>query len=328
LPTGVSQFHITGTAGARDGTCHNEHRNTADCDFSTEFHIKKKGKKMQINFTKMEGIGNDFVMLDDRDGVILKEISYPVLARRLCSRRFGIGGDGIIIILNSETADIGFKIFNSDGSEPEMCGNGMRCFARLVFEKKIITKRQFTVETLAGEIVPEIELSDTNGVETVCVDMGEPILRPDLIPFKGEGERAVNQKIQVNGQEISLTAVSMGNPHAVIFVDDIGTVDIKGLGRAIETHPNFPAKTNVEFVQVINDQELKMKVWERGAGETLACGTGAAAALVAASLNGLTQRSALVHLAGGDLSIHWDQANNHLFKTGPATLVFIGTVEI
>ena len=283
---------------------------------------------MQLSFTKMEGLGNDFVMLDDRDGVISKEIAYSKLAQRLCSRRFGIGGDGIIIILNSKTADIGFKSFNPDGSEPEMCGNGMRCFAQLVFEKKIITKPRFTVETLAGEIIPEIQLSETNEVEAVCVDMGEPILRPDLIPFKGEGERAVNEKIQVNGQEVSLTAVSMGNPHAVIFVDDVGTVDLEGLGRAIETHPRFPAKTNVEFVQVINDQELKMRVWERGAGETLACGTGASAALVAASLNGLTQRSALVHLAGGDLSIHWDQTNNHLFKTGPATLVFTGTVEI
>lgn len=283
---------------------------------------------MQISFTKMEGLGNDFVMLDDRDGVILKNIAYSTLARRLCSRRFGIGGDGIIIILNSKTADIGFKIFNPDGSEPEMCGNGMRCFARLVFERKIVTKQRFTVETLAGEIIPEIHLSETNEVEAVCVDMGEPVLRPHLIPFKSERETAVNERIQANGQEVSLTAVSMGNPHAVLFVDDVATVDLEGLGRAIETHPKFPAKTNVEFVQVINDQELEMRVWERGAGETLACGTGASAALVAASLNGLTQRSALVHLAGGDLSIHWDQTTNHLFKTGPATLVFTGTIQI
>lgn len=283
---------------------------------------------MQLNFTKMEGLGNDFVIIDDRDEAILKKISYPMLARRLCSRRFGIGGDGIIIILNSKTADIGFKIFNPDGSEPEMCGNGMRCFARLVFEQKIITGQRFTVETLAGEIVPEIQLSRTNLVEAVCVDMGEPILRPDLIPFKSKRERAVNEKIQVNGQEVSLTAVSMGNPHAVIFVDDVEGIDLEGLGRAIETHPDFPAKTNVEFVQVINDHELKMRVWERGAGETLACGTGASAALVAAALNGLTRESALVHLAGGDLSIHWDKKSNHLFKTGPATLVFTGIIEI
>ncbi|MDY0221977.1 MAG: diaminopimelate epimerase [Desulfobacterium sp.] len=283
---------------------------------------------MLLSFTKMEGLGNDFIMLDDRDGIILKEISYPVLAQRLCSRRFGIGGDGIIIILNSKTADIGFKIFNPDGSEPEMCGNGMRCFAQLVFEKKIITEQRFTVETLAGGIVPEIQLTAGNQVKAVCVDMGEPILRPDLIPFKCQEERAVNEKIQVNGREVSLTAVSMGNPHAVIFVDDVEGIDLEGLGRAVETHPNFPAKTNVEFVQVINDQELKMRVWERGAGETLACGTGASAALVAASLNGLTQRSALVHLAGGDLSIDWDENSNHLFKTGPATMVFTGTIEI
>ena len=288
----------------------------------------RKEIRMQLSFTKMEGLGNDFIMLDDRDGVVLKKISYPMLAQRLCSRRFGIGGDGIIIILNSKTADIGFKIFNPDGSEPEMCGNGMRCFAQLVFERKIVTEQRFTVETLAGEIVPEIQLSDANQVEAVCVDMGEPILKPDLIPFKCKGKRAVNEKIQVNGREVSLTAVSMGNPHAVIFVDDVEVIDLEGLGRAIEIHPSFPAKTNVEFVQVINDQELKMRVWERGAGETLACGTGASAALVAAALNGLTGSSALVHLAGGDLSIHWDQTNNHIFKTGPATLVFTGTIEI
>ncbi|ACN16826.1 DapF [Desulforapulum autotrophicum HRM2] len=283
---------------------------------------------MELNFTKMEGLGNDFVMLDDRNGAIVQTVPYPVLAKKLCSRRFGVGGDGIIIIIDSETADVGFKIFNPDGSEPEMCGNGMRCFAKLVFEQGIVTKQRFTVETLAGTIIPEILLSDTRQVEAICVDMGEPILEPDRIPFKCNRQRAVNEQIQVKGETVSITAVSMGNPHAVIFVDDVKKIDLENLGRAIETHELFPAKTNVEFVTVLNDQELVMRVWERGAGETLACGTGASAVLVAASLNGLTRETALVHLAGGDLSIHWDQQSNHLFKTGPATHVFTGRIKI
>ncbi len=283
---------------------------------------------MELNFTKMEGLGNDFVMLDDRDGAIARAMAYPVLARKLCSRRFGIGSDGIIITMDAKTADVGFRIFNPDGSEPEMCGNGMRCFAKLVFEQKIVAKQRFTVETLAGTIVPEIHLSKTRQVEAVCVDMGEPILDPGRIPFTCDRHRAVNEPIRVNGTTLFLTAVSMGNPHAVIFVDDVETVDLERLGRAIETHERFPAKTNVEFVKVVNDQELVMRVWERGAGETLACGTGASAVLVAALLNGHTRETALVHLAGGDLSIHWDQQSNHLFKTGPATHVFTGTINI
>lgn len=288
----------------------------------------QKETHMELNFTKMEGLGNDFVMLDDRDGVIVQAMAYPVLAKKLCSRRFGIGGDGIILITNSKTADVGFRIFNPDGSEPEMCGNGMRCFAKLVFEQGLVTKQRFTVETLAGTIIPEILLSDTRQVEAVCVDMGEPILEPDRIPFKSDRQRAVNEQVRVNGKAISITAVSMGNPHAVVFVDDVETVDLENLGRAIETHERFPAKTNVEFVRVLNDQELVMRVWERGAGETLACGTGASAVLVAASLNGLTRETALVHLAGGDLSIRWEQQSNHLFKTGPATHVFTGAIKI
>lgn len=283
---------------------------------------------MELIFTKMEGLGNDFVMLDDRDKSIVGEIPYPILAKKLCSRHFGIGADGIIIILNSSKNDIGFRVFNSDGSEPEMCGNGMRCFAKFVFEKNIITKKRFTVETLAGTIVPEILLTATNQVQAVCVDMGEPVLQPDRIPFKSDKEWAIDEEIQVHEKKVSFTAVSMGNPHAVVFVDDVEKINLKKQGREIEIHERFPEKTNVEFIQVINDQELKMRVWERGAGETLACGTGASAALVAAFLKGLTRETAIIHLAGGDLSIHWDQQSNHVFKTGPATLVFTGTIKI
>jgi len=283
---------------------------------------------MQLSFTKMEGIGNDFIILDDRDGTVVAETSYPELAERLCSRHFGIGADGIILILNSTTHDIGFRIFNSDGSEPQMCGNGMRCFARLVFEKGIITKKRFTVETLAGTIVPEITLNPSSKVESVCVDMGEPVLLPDQIPFKCSNHRAVNEEVKVNGRSVFLTAVSMGNPHAVIFVDDVDAVDLEGEGKAIENHDRFPEKTNVEFIQPMNDHEFKMRVWERGAGETLACGTGACASLVASCLNGISKENALIHLAGGDLEVRWDRETNHIFKTGPATLCFTGTVEI
>ncbi|MCP4114815.1 MAG: diaminopimelate epimerase [Desulfobacteraceae bacterium] len=283
---------------------------------------------MELAFTKMHGIGNDFVMLDDRDGGIMADTPYPELAQRLCSRRFGIGADGIILILESATRDIGFRIFNSDGSEPEMCGNGMRCFARLVYEKGILTKKRFTVETLAGTIVPELTVNDADKVTSICVDMGEPILEPGKIPFKSDNSPAVNETVEVNGKQVHLTAVSMGNPHAVIFVDDVDAVDLENQGREIETHERFPEKVNVEFIQPMNDHELKMRVWERGAGETLACGTGACASLVASCLNGHSGENALIHLAGGDLTIRWDRKSNHIFKTGPATLSFTGTVEI
>ncbi len=283
---------------------------------------------MELAFTKMHGLGNDFLMLDDREGSILANTPYPELAQNLCSRRFGIGADGIILILNSTTRDIGFRIFNSDGTEPQMCGNGMRCFAKLVFEQGILTKKRFTVETLAGTIVPELTVNHANRVTSVCVDMGEPILEPDKIPFKSANSPAVNENVQVNGISVHLTAVSMGNPHAVIFVDDVDAVALEKQGREIETHERFPEKTNVEFIQPINDHEFKMRVWERGAGETLACGTGACASLVAACLNGHSGENALIHLAGGDLEVRWDRKSNHIFKTGPATLAFTGTVEI
>ncbi len=283
---------------------------------------------MELAFAKMEGIGNDFVMLDDRDGSIINNTPYPELAKRLCSRRFGIGADGIILILDSTTRDIGFRVFNSDGSEPQMCGNGMRCFAKLAFEQGILTKKRFTVETLAGTIVPELTVNASNRVTSVCVDMGEPVLEPTKVPFKSDNSLAVNEGVRVNGKSVYLTAVSMGNPHAVIFVDDVDAVDLEKQGREIETHERFPEKTNVEFIQPINEHEFKMRVWERGAGETLACGTGACASLVASCLNEHSRENALIHLAGGDLEIRWDRKSNHIFKTGPATLSFTGTVAI
>ncbi len=280
---------------------------------------------MQFDFVKMEGLGNDFVLIDDRDGNICSKIDYGKLAEKLCSRHFGIGADGIMLILGSEKMDIRFRIFNSNGTEAEMCGNGIRCFAKYLFEKKIIGKKKFKVETMAGTIIPEVITNNSGGVKSVMVDMGVPVLLPSKIVFKSVKDKAVNEPVIVHGRKIFLTAVSMGNPHAVIFVDDIERINIEKRGREIETHAMFPEKTNVEFVQVLNIRELKMRVWERGAGETMACGTGACAAAVAANLNGKASNKVTVHLKGGDLQVEWDKITNHIYMTGSAVLVFKGS---
>lgn len=283
---------------------------------------------MKLDFSKMEGLGNDFVILDDRDGRIEAAMPYPRLARKLCDRHFGIGGDGIILVRTSEDHDIRFVIINSDGTEPEMCGNGIRCFAKYLYEKKILTQRSMRVETLAGTVVPEVFVNQKGQVTSITVDMGVPELLCENIPFVCDQKTAVEESIETPDGIRVVTTVSMGNPHAVIFVPDIGKVDVEGVGRAVETHERFPEKTNVEFIERVSDTELKMKVWERGAGITLACGTGACASLVAASLTQRTGHRALVHLDGGDLEIFWDKESGHIFKTGPAVLVFEGRISI
>lgn len=281
-----------------------------------------------IEFSKMEGLGNDFVIMDDRDGRIENTMAYPELAVKLCDRHFGIGGDGIILVKESRDHDIRFIIINSDGTEPQMCGNGMRCFAKFLYEKNILTRHTMRVETLAGTVIPEISLDENGLVNSVTVDMGCPILVPEQIPFQGTGDRAVEETIRVGDKDVVATMVSMGNPHAVIFVPDLNAVDLEKEGRAVETHHRFPEKTNVEFVQQISDTELRMRVWERGAGITLACGTGACASLVAAHLTGRTGNRAAVHLDGGDLDIVWDRESDHIYKTGPARTAFEGIVAI
>jgi diaminopimelate epimerase len=282
---------------------------------------------MVIDFTKMEGLGNDFIMMDDMDGALGK-MGYPALAKKLCDRRFGVGADGIILALPSASCDIGFRIFNSDGSEAEMCGNGMRCFAAFVNARGILSKPRFRVETKAGTIVPEVIEEMKDGVTQVCVDMGEPVLTPRNIPFDVDGERAVSVPLAADGREYAVTAVSMGNPHAIIVVDRLTGDEPALYGPAIETHPLFPAKTNVEFVEIVSPSEVTMRVWERGAGETLACGTGACATAVATHLLGLTGREVTVGLRGGSLSIVWNESDNHILKTGPATVVFEGRVRV
>ncbi|CCK79054.1 diaminopimelate epimerase [Desulfobacula toluolica] len=281
---------------------------------------------MEIEFIKMQGLGNDFILLDNRKGDIRHP--YPDLSKKLCSRHFGIGADGMILILKSVAQDIKFRIYNSDGSQAQMCGNGMRCFAKILYENKILPQKKMRVDTKAGTVIPEVITDEAGRVSSVRVDMGEPVLFCRDIPFKSPNEIAVEEFLTVGDKECGIIPVSMGNPHAVMFVDDLERVDVKKIGRSIETHERFPEKTNVEFVEVVNDKELKMKVWERGAGMTLACGTGACAALVAANLTGRTSKSAVVHLDGGDLDIQWNKETNHVFKTGPATKVFEGRIRI
>lgn len=274
-----------------------------------------------MEFIKMHGLGNDFVFLDHFSHAEMK-VDYPELAKKLCHRQFGIGGDGLVVILPSKAADARMRIFNSDGSEPEMCGNGIRCFARYVYDQGIVSSNPMLVETGAG--ILKLNLSIQEGqVQGVQVDMGEPILKAELIPVLGEGEPVLGQMIEVLGEKFIYTAVSMGNPHCVIFVDDFSTLDFDRFGPAIEKHQLFPKKTNVEFIKINSSQEITMKVWERGAGPTLACGTGACASTVAAVLNDKTERAVTVHLPGGDLLVEWGP-DNHVYMTGPASYVFKG----
>lgn len=273
-----------------------------------------------MEFVKMHGLGNDFVFLD-RFSVSVDE-DYPMLAKKLCHRQFGIGGDGLAVILPSIVADARMRIFNPDGSEPEMCGNAIRCFARYAYDKRLVIHNPMHVETLAGILTLDLDIQDGQ-VQGVRVDMGEPVLQADLIPVLGQGEPVVGEPIEVLGETFQYTAVSMGNPHCVMFVDDISALDFESVGPAIEKHLLFPRKTNVEFIEVNSPKEITMKVWERGAGPTLACGTGACASAVAAVLNHKTERAVTVHLPGGDLFIEW-QLDNHVYMTGPATYVFKG----
>ena len=282
---------------------------------------------MQIDFMKMHGLGNDFIIvncLENSENV--QELID--IAEELCDRRFGIGGDGLILVLPSKKDDFMMRIINSDGSEPEMCGNGIRCFAKFLYETKITDKLTFTVETLAGTIVPEIILEEGVAV-SVKVDMGEPELVAKRVPMAANEEQAINYPLKVNDTlTLNVTAVSMGNPHAVTFVDDVWDYPVEEVGAIVEINKAFPKKTNVEFAEIVDRENIKMRVWERGAGITLACGTGACATLVAAVLNGLTERAATVELPGGPLKIEWSAENNRIYMTGPAEMVFEGAFEI
>ncbi len=279
------------------------------------------GKIME--FTKMHGLGNDFVVLhrdnDEPDSV------WSNLAERMCHRHFGIGADGLVIILPSLEGDFLMRIFNSDGSEPEMCGNAIRCVAKYLYDRQLIQKKTMRIQTLAGVKIIDVEVCNDE-VASVKVNMGNPILSPEEIPvaYSGDLGSVVNEKLHVEDEELAITCVSMGNPHAVIFAD-IDDNYLKQMGPNIEEHNYFPEKTNVEFVKVISPQEIDVKVWERGAGVTLACGTGACATVVASILNDYVDRDKkiLVHLPGGDLNIYWDKTGD-VYMEGPAEEVFTG----
>ena len=277
-----------------------------------------------MKFTKMHGIGNDYVYVN----CLTQKVEDPSrLARLISDRHFGVGSDGLVLILPSESADFKMRMFNSDGSEAEMCGNAIRCVGKYVYDNGLSSKTNLKVETLAGIKVLEMTVKDGK-VELVKVDMGEPVLKPVDIPVVSEKELFLMEPVSVNGKTYKVTCVSMGNPHAVTYVDDVMKFPVHAVGPVMETNELFPKKINAEFVQVVDKTTLKMRVWERGAGETMACGTGACAVLVASVLNGISERKALIKLLGGDLNIEWSMADNHVYMTGPAVKVFDGEIEI
>ena len=274
-----------------------------------------------MRFAKMHGLGNDFIVIYG-----LSEVPERAdeLAVRMCDRHFGVGADGLVFILPSERADCRMRIFNADGSEAEQCGNAIRCVAKYIYDNGLVDTVEPRIET-AGAGVQQLSLKVTGGkVDAVRVNMGAPVLEPAKIPAKLDGERLVNVPIEAAGRQFRMTAVSMGNPNCVIFVDDAEAVDLAQWGPSLEHHPLFPNRTNVEFVTVRTRSELIMRVWERGAGPTLACGTGACASLVAAVLNGTADRSADVRLPGGTLRIEWDERDGNVYMTGPVETVFFG----
>ena len=273
-----------------------------------------------IKFTKMQGLGNDYVYIDAIHQNIENE---STLAQFVSNRNFGVGSDGLILICKSDVADFKMKMFNSDGTEAEMCGNGIRCVGKFVYDKGFTSKTQITIETLAG--IKKLELNTKEGkVETVKVDMGMPILKPEEIPVISKENPVKNLKIEVDEKEFIFTCVSMGNPHAVTVVDNTEKFDVEKYGKVLEINKFFPKRINVEFIQLIDKNNIKMRVWERGAGETLACGTGACASVVACVLNKLTDRNVIVQLLGGKLEIEWNEKDNHIYMTGPAVTVFEG----
>lgn len=273
-----------------------------------------------MKFTKMQGAGNDYIYINGFEAI---PPHLSSLAVKMSDRHFGVGSDGLVMIVPSKTCDFGMRMFNADGTEAEMCGNAARCVGKYLYDHGMTDKTELTLETLAG--VKRIYLTVAHGrVTSVKVDMGEPRLLPGDLPVLLPGDRVVAQPIEVCGHRFSMTCVSMGNPHAVIFLDDLQAYDLHAIGRAIEHHELFPRRTNVEFVKVLAPDVLQMRVWERGAGETLACGTGACASLVAAVLNDRSRRAATLRLVGGDLQIEWDETSNHVFMTGDAVTVFEG----
>jgi diaminopimelate epimerase len=272
----------------------------------------------------MQGCGNDYVYVD-----CTKELidNIPEVARKVSDRHYGIGSDGLILIRNSDKADFMMDMYNYDGSRAQMCGNGIRCVAKYVYDYGLTDKEHLQIETLSG--IKELDLHVADGkVRSVTVDMGKPILNPSLIPVKMEKDMIIQEPITVDGKIYEITCVSMGNPHAIVFVEDTKSVPIETIGPLFEHHEIFPERVNTEFIQVVDRNHINMRVWERGSGETLACGTGACASVIACILNGFTDHEVTVSLLGGDLSIRYDEKMDRVFMTGPAETVFEGEIKL
>ncbi len=278
-----------------------------------------------MKFTKMHGAGNDYVYVNCFE----EKVENPAdIAIKVSNRNFGIGSDGLILIMPSDKADVRMRMFNSDGSESEMCGNGIRCVAKYAYDHGIVKKDEITAETGAGILTLKLFPNKENKIDRVRVNMGPPRLSREEIPMNGSAiDKVVAEPLTVLDKSFNITCVSMGNPHCIIYVDDVDNFPVATYGSLIENHQLFPRRTNVEFVQIISRSEVKQRTWERGAGETLACGTGASAVCVAGVLNNLTDRKILNHLAGGDLELEWPE-NGSVFMTGPATEVFSGVIAL
>ena len=277
-----------------------------------------------MKFTKMQGLGNDYVYVN-----CFKETieNPPEMAKKVSNRNFGIGSDGLIMINPSDVADFEMEMYNADGSRSEMCGNGIRCVGKYVYDYGLTEKEHISVETLAG--IKYLDLTVEDGkVKLVKVDMGSPELVPENIPIVADGNRVIDEPINVNGTEYRMTGVSMGNPHADVYVEDVKGLDIETIGPAFENHERFPNRVNTEFVKVLDRNTVEMRVWERGSGETMACGTGACAVAVACILNGFTEDKVTVKLLGGDLQIEWDKEADKIYMTGPAEVSFDGEINL
>lgn len=277
-----------------------------------------------MKFTKMQGLGNDYVYVN----CLEKEIQNPSeVAIKISDRHFGVGSDGLVLILPSNLSDFRMRMFNSDGSEAEMCGNAIRCVGKYVYDNKLTNKSCITIETLAG--IKHLEMTvQEGGVKYIKVNMGEPVLKSKDIPIATDKKEFISENIEINGSSWLFTGVSMGNPHVITYVENISKAPVQSIGSQVENHPIFPRKTNVEFVEVIDKNTLNMRVWERGTGETLACGTGACAAVVASVINGFSNRMVKVNLTGGELDIEWCEKDNCIYMTGMAEKVFEGDFEI
>ena len=296
---------------------------------------------MKLQFTKMHSLGNDFIVVDYRSANLKK---LPQLAIKLCKRRFGIGADQLLLLCDSQKADFKMRILNADGSEVEMCGNGIRCLGKFIWDKIIRSQESGVRSKKASSVTKILSIETLGGIkhlrkigELIEVDMGEPILDAESIPARAElnsklktqnSKLIINYPLQLKDKTFKITCVSMGNPHAIIVVRDVQSIPLSHYGPMIENHRLFPKRTNVEFIQIVNRKNIKLRVWERGAGETMACGTGASASAVAAALLSLTDRKVTIHLPGGKLLINWSQKDNHVYMTGDAVKVFEGTIVI